>query len=78
MQINLFKSKPIHQTPIYWVIEEDEVNELPILIKFYNQTDELIYQTNLPNLRQGVIDEGLLANLNKIKKQLLRENKQVN
>jgi hypothetical protein len=71
MRINLFKSKPIYKKNIYWVIEECEVNDLPIQIKFYNQIDELIYQTNIPNLEYGMIDENLLANLNKIKKHLL-------
>jgi tRNA 2-selenouridine synthase SelU len=56
---------------IYWVIQEAEKQTERILVKYFNDKNEVIFQEHLVGTFDGVIDENIVQKLNQTKKNIL-------
>lgn len=55
---------------LYWVIEENEEENLPCKVKYYNEYNQLIHTQIFPGLYRGILDEETIDRLNRVKSKI--------
>jgi hypothetical protein len=64
------KSQPPKKSQIYWVIDEPEGNEASVLVRYFNDQNDVIHQESLALMKMGVIDEEVIFQINQVKSTL--------
>lgn len=72
--MNLFSFKPKTKKPkVYWVIQEAEKSNEDVLVKYFNDKNEVIFEETFKGIVQGVIDEVTIQKLNQTKNAVLQK-----
>ena len=56
-----------YKPQIYWVIEEDEFQKDQVIVKYYNDENELLLAKTIAGVQKGIIDEEAIQKINEIK-----------
>ncbi len=60
------------KTNVYWVIQEAERPSEKILVKYFDDKNQVLFQECITGILNGVIDDAIVQKLNQTKKKLIR------
>jgi hypothetical protein len=75
MAITLFalnNKQKAKKPQVYWVIDETDYDNSSVIIKYFDENDDLLHQEVIVGLVNGVVDDELMLQLNETKEKVIK------